>query len=150
MRKDIGEAPLQIEGWLHLVAVRLVLGIAPNGNYIYEVLKSGSDISIISFVLSAGFMVFVLIMLYKRHKAFPGVYIGLEACTIVSRIAILVVVPGDTPGGWGAAGLFVAVSFLISILWILYMLISRRVKKTFVWYWNNTVDQRLVDKANSI
>ncbi len=155
MKKDLGAAPLTIGGWLFLVALRLILGIANNGNGVLQTFglqlnTQGQIIRILS-ALPVIFAFVVLALLLKRHKAFPIAYIMFESFVIFLNLFSFFIVAVDLSAiKWDAfENLQVIIATIIGSLWILYMLLSKRVKKTFVYGWRETLDQRLADKANS-
>lgn len=153
MKKDLGEAPLPLGGWLILVGLRLVGGLVMNGNSVmktfgYNLNVVGQIIRILT-ILIILYMFIVASLFFKKHKAFPAAYIALEAFSVILNISTFFISYRPNTTAWDGLWLqYTVVLPLISILWILYMLLSRRVKKTFLLNWNETLDQSLVDKAN--
>ena len=153
MRKYLGEAPLTIGGWLFLIAARLIFGIANSGKALYQVFDLQPDLpSRIIQILSALLVVLAFAactFLLKRHKAFPVSFIIFNSCAIVFNIfAVCIslsagVAPTNT--FWILSAAIPAVSGTVCIV---YTLRSERVKKTFVFTWNEKLDQRLVDRVN--
>ena len=138
-----------------MVGIRLVGGIANSGKSIFQVFDGQQTTpALINNIISALLVIFafvVLALLFKRHKAFSVCYIVLESCFIVTNIITLYVyvMAPDIQ----AKMLFIAsaaIPVIIGTLWIIYMLRSERVRKTFVFNWNEKPVQRLVDKANNI
>jgi hypothetical protein len=150
MRKVLGEAPLDIGGWLIVLELRLVLGILPSSEYIYQVYRSGWGAESILFILTFLYGFFALVMMARRHKAFPGIFIGLEAFAALSNIIMLIISLELSVISRIIVWPFAAASFLLSVIAVLYILLSKRVKRTFVWNWDKSVDQRLIDRANGI
>jgi hypothetical protein len=150
MRKALDKAPLRIDGWLVVLELRLVLGILPSSEYIYQVYRSGWGAVSILFILTFLYGFFALVMMARRHKAFPGVFIGLEAFAALSNIIMLIISPELTATSRIIIWPFAAASFLVNVIAVLYILLSKRVKRTFVWNWDKSVDRRLIDRANGI
>ena len=155
MKRALGEAPLTIGGWLFLIALRLILGIANSGNSVLQTFglqldTTGQAVRILSTLLIIYCFV-VLAMFFKRHKAFPIAYIVMESLNLIFNISELFIIYSIRSFPMDALQIvYIAASVSISILWILYMLLSKRVKKTFVYGRNETTDQSLIDKANGI
>ena len=155
MKRDLGKAPLDIGGWLILVGIRLIGGISDNGTSIMRtfILHTNTIVQPIGilFIFAILYAFLVLLLLFKRHKTFSVTYIVLESLTIIFNLSMYFIFykPDTTLGDM--SWLSHAVVFpLISALWIAYILLSKRVKKTFVFKWDRTPDPRLVDKANAL
>lgn len=155
MKKNLGEAPLTIGGWLFLIAVRLIVGIANSERSLFQVFDLQPDLpNRIVQILSALLVVFAFAactFLLKRHKAFPVSFIIFNSCSIVFNIFAVcislttVAAPSNTFQIASAA--IPAVSGTVCIVYTLH---SERVKKTFAFGWNEQPDQRFVDKANGV
>lgn len=152
MKKDLGQAPLTLGGWLILVGIRLVGGIINTSSSIFKESNSQQNsLALIFSIISVLLLIFtfaVLAFLFKRHKAFPVCYIVLESFFIVSNIITLNMLLITPALPTQPIFIYAVVPFIIGALWIIYMLRSERVKKTFVFSWNEKPVQRLVDKAN--
>lgn len=152
MKKELGPAPLTIGGWLILVGIRLVGGIINTSSSIFKESNSQqSFLALIFSIISVLLLIFtfaVLAFLFKRHKAFPVCYIVLESFFIVSNIITLNMLLMTPALPAQPIFIYAVVPIIIGALWIVYMLRSERVKKTFVFSWNEKPDQKLVDKAN--
>ena len=155
MKKDLGDAPLTIGGLLFLVAVRLIIGIAGSGNSILQTFglqlnMTGQAVRAISALLVIYAFV-VLSLFFKRHKAFPAAYIVMESLNLMLSISELFILYSISSLPMDAMQIiYIAAPVFISILWILYMLLSVRVKRTFVYGRNELADQSLIDKTNGI
>jgi hypothetical protein len=155
MKKELGDAPLYLGGWLIFIGIRLIGGIAANGSSVLQSfnrpLNTLGLITNILLLLFNIYSLFVLWLFTKRHKAFPATYISLESFAILSNISsFFILFRSNTIEGNAFWLPYTVVLPAISILWIVYMLVSKRVKKTFVYNWNNTLDRQLNDKASSI
>lgn len=154
MRHGLGNAPLDIGGWLILMGIRLIGGISNNGNSAIQTFSLHPNAITqpvaILLIFAILYAFYVLILFFKRHKAFPVAFIVLEALTILYNLSIFFISSKPAIDFWDLSWLSHAIVFpLISALWILYTLLSKRVKKTFVLKWDRTADQQLVDKANA-
>lgn len=149
MKKDLGDAPLTLGGWLILIAVRLIGGLLVIVSPIMPAssfnLNATGQIIRIALLLFIVYALAVSALFLKRHKAFPRAYIILEAVSIILNISTFIT---NTNVRDAFSISYFAALLLISILWISYILLSERVKKTFVYRWNEKPEQRLVDKAN--
>lgn len=155
MKRDLGEAPLTIGGWLFLIAVRLILGIANSGNSVLQTFglqldTTGQAVRALSALLILYCFV-VLALFFKRHKAFPVAYIVMESLNLSLSIVELFILYGIRSVTMTTLQIVsMMIPIFISILWIVYTLLSKRVKKTFVYGRNEMADQSLIDKANGI
>jgi hypothetical protein len=147
VRKVLGEAPLDIGGWLIVIGIRLFNSVMVYSRDIYIAFFSGVSVGGILYLLTLIYAFAVLIIMVNKFKGFPYFYIGFEAIAIFFNIAVAIT---ESISGTEVLWLLYLASFLISVLIILYILLSKRVKKTFVLNWDKSVDQRLVDKANDI
>ncbi len=153
MKKDLGEAPLTIGGWLFLIASRLIFGIANSGSSLFQVFDLQPDLPTRMIqILSALLVVFAFVactFLLKRHKAFPVSFIIFNSCSIVFNIFAVCI---SLAAGVAPLNTFLLLSAAIpavsGTVCIVYTLRSERVKKTFVFTWNEKPDKRFVDKAN--
>jgi hypothetical protein len=146
-RKVLGEAPLDIGGWLIVIGIRLFGSAMINGRDIYMVFFTGASVTGILFLLTLIYAFAVLIIMVNKYKGFPYFYIGFEAIAIFFNIAVAIT---ESISGTEVLWLLYLATVLISVLLILYILLSKRVKRTFVLNWDKSIDQRLVDKANGI
>lgn len=157
MKKALEPAPLTIGGWLMLIGIRLFLSVLSNGNSFVGSFQFHFELSPEQQILRAVYglvvlYVFVILILFtKRHKAFPVMYIILESVNVIMTI-VLFITAVKSPPIRGAAFQIVsfAASVVFGILWIVYMRRSERVKKTFVYSWNQTPDRKLIDKTNGV
>jgi transglutaminase-like putative cysteine protease len=147
-----------IGGWLILVAVGLVArpilsvvaiaGMAPQLSAVaWRGLTDPSSAAyqaagapVLLFELAANIAlavasVLLTVFFFQRRRAFPRAFIAMlvaQALVYLADIAGTNLVPGDGPA-WSASSIQLTVSTLVSsVVWILYLLRSRRVKLTFV------------------
>lgn len=152
MKKQLEDAPLYINGWLILVAIRLGGGVFIDvRSYAFKFSSLAHTITGIMLLLFIFYALVVLTLFLKRHKAFKSAYICLEAFSIVSNLSAFLLSFNIETISRDAFPLIYTIALLvISTLWIIYMLSSERVKKTFVFNWNEKYDKRLVEKANGL
>ena len=155
MKKELGDAPLHLGGFLILLLIRLIGGIALNGKSILETfrlhLSPAGQVFRIMLILFILFAFYVSGLFSKRHKWFPGAYIGLEICSVIINLYTFLTAFDMNLGSGNVFIIpYTVALLLISILWILYIIFSKRVKKTFVFNWNESVDIRLAQKANGV
>ncbi len=91
MKKDLGDAPLHLGGFLILLLIRLIGGIALNGKSILEIFSLELDtIGQIFRIMSAIFLLlsfYVSTLFSRRHKWFPNAYIVMEVFSIIIYIS---------------------------------------------------------------
>lgn len=92
MKRDLGKAPLDIGGWLILMGIHLIRGISANGNSVIQIfnlhLIGIMQAARIVLIFATLYAFLVLIMLLKRHKAFPCAYIVLEVLLMLFNLSI--------------------------------------------------------------
>ncbi len=149
------DSPRGIGGWLSLVALGLgfsllllsfgvvagIVAVIPaNLRSIAEGVPGAALFEIVtlaaSAILLAGY-IYLNILFYKKKRTFPRYMIAAIALSICLGVIEYALCPGDAFGSdWGDLSTRLAVqglwSFFTGMLWIMYLLRSRRVKATFV------------------
>lgn len=153
MKKDLGDAPLPLGGWLILVGIRLVGGIVMSGSSVTNTIGldlnvTGQIIRILAFLIII-YVFVVASLFFKKHKAFLAAYVALETISIILSISTFLLSYKPNTPVWEQLWLpNIVILPMFSVMWILYKLLSRRVKKTFLLKWDESIDESLVDKAN--
>jgi len=136
--KDFVLQPLNLGGWLIITGIRLFAGIAnallAMGLIVQAGLQSANTAAMTA-LLGIGliYLIVALFFYFKRYKYFKTAYIGLEIFFILFNY---IVFPA------------IGFAFLVwSFVWILYMLLSKRVGQTFVYDWDGIVDRSRMEKA---
>lgn len=138
--KNLGTPPLKIGGWLIVVAVILFLNLLYLLIDIVFIMVEIFKAPVVSFLTVENllylivtlFGTFVTVCFIKKWKYFKNVFIGLLAYVVLYNVFIIIIARGFT--------LSIA-QVVISALFVLYMVFSRRVKMTFVYNWDKTIDK---------
>ncbi len=147
MKRDLGDAPLTIGGWLIFIGIRFFVVTMVIGSDAVRTLHMKFNALQLLFILLFIYTFIVLVFFSKRHKAFPVTYIIIESLLLLRSIISLIV---NLKSSNVNVILAAAIPVAIGGICIAYIFLSERVKKTFVCYWNEKPDQRFVDKANGI
>lgn len=153
MKKELGEAPLHIEGWLIPVAVSLLVILNSSLHAFIRMIMDvilyfalpGNQGNDPQFILLAMFCILALplsvyctIMFFDRRKNFKIPFVVLQTIYIayISLLKLNFGLP-DISAGIGSLHFRnyfeIILSFLIGILLSIYLFISRRVKNTFIF-----------------
>ena len=88
MKKDLGEAPLTIGGWLIFIGIRFFVVTMGIGNDAVRTLHMKFNALQLLFIILFMYTLIVLIFFSKRHKAFPVTYIIIEFLLLLRSILI--------------------------------------------------------------
>jgi hypothetical protein len=104
-----------LDGWLYFIGFGLLIGPI-------EILGSSQDILSLLFV---GVFVYLNFLFYQKKKEFPRYFILTLVVFFVLHLLVYLLSGVATGRGLGA-------SFVQVLIWIPYMLVSKRVKATFI------------------
>ena len=110
----------QLGGWLILVGIGVVLNVGGN---LSELLVEANILNLI-LLLAACYLAYLF---FSKHYLFPRIYICIQLITL---FIILVVLATDTMPSENEWTLLIGVAGVL--IWVPYMLLSKRVKETFV------------------
>jgi len=140
--KKLGMPPLHIDGWLVLVAIRLILGGFNSLGALGQLLNTRTDPDIRPLhIIGVVFIILVIVYFFKRWRHFKKAYIVLELYVILYNLFIAV-----TFDSYPAFFVYL----IAGALWILYMILSRRVKMTFVYNWDKTLNEESMSIATGL
>lgn len=124
-----------LEGWLTLVILGLIVGLGYNLLYFLEIFNgsSSNDTMIFDIVIGTVFVVFnafVIYLFFTKKRIFPVWYIAFLIINAVLNFVAFFLV-GENTTETANISEDASKSILAAIIWVPYMLKSKRVKVTF-------------------
>ncbi len=124
-----------LEGWLTLVILGLIISLGYNLYYFYEILSGASNnesviIDIVIGIVFSVFSAYVIYLFFTKKRIFPKWYIAFLIISTAMNIFAFIYIDANDPE-MQSLSKDTGRSVLAVIIWVPYMLISKRVKATF-------------------
>lgn len=134
MNKDLGMPPLPIGGWLVFIAIGLIGSCLREVVGFIQFFKLGINpfLTIMEAIMIA-LLIVNIIYFFKRSKVFIALHIALRAYIVF--VYLLIVIEYYSP----TVSSYLILNVIWSAVWITYLLCSKRVKRTFVYAADGTM-----------